>query len=191
MGLLSLQEYLAQTLQEANWGLKGYLNQNIIKVKVHLLGRCFCTAGLEQEEALSGTTELLKALLDWTYLSVVLETCGGNVFPPLENRFQPGHPEGRVNQQRLLCLTHHALEHGINILSDVRHPLIFHGGLLWSVRVPAGISTGKKKGWVVLVLHCPDTTREWNNKNLKFASFLQGALRWLALHQLLPSPITS
>lgn len=115
MGLLSLQEYLAQTLQEANWGLKGYLNQNIIKVKVHLLGRCFCTAGLEQEEALSGTTELLKALLDWTYLSVVLETCGGNVFPPLENRFQPGHPEGRVNQQRLLCLTHHALEHGINI----------------------------------------------------------------------------
>lgn len=154
-----------------------------------LLGRCFCTAGLEQEEALSGATELLQGLLDWTYHSAVLETCGENVFPPLKYRLQPGHPQGRVNQQGLsntaLCTS---LEHGINTFT-ARHPLIFHGDLLWSVRVPTGISTRKKKGSVVLVLHCPDTTREWNNKNLKFTSFLQGAVRWLTLHQLLPSPM--
>lgn len=74
---------------------------------MHLLGRRFCTAGVEQEEALSGATELLQGSLDWTYLSVVLETCGENIFPPLKYRLQPGHPEGRVNQQGLLCLTHH------------------------------------------------------------------------------------
>lgn len=78
---------------------------------MHLLGRCFCTAGTEKEEALSGATELLQGSLDWTYHSAVFETCGENVFPPLKYRGE-GEPAGTALSNTSSCI---GLERGINI----------------------------------------------------------------------------